>query len=67
MMMKQLVLTAFAAFIAVGAPTLAADKGRVELAYVEWSSEVASTNHARLWMTENPDRVAAWKRGIEND
>jgi glycine betaine/proline transport system substrate-binding protein len=52
MMMRQLALTAFAVFIAVGAPALAAEKGRVELAYVEWSSEVASTNLIKAVLEE---------------
>jgi glycine betaine/proline transport system substrate-binding protein len=33
-------------------PALAADKGEVELAYVEWSSEVASTNVVRAVLQE---------------
>lgn len=44
-MMKTIVLAGAATALAtLGSPAIAADKGEVELAYVEWSSEVASTN-----------------------
>ncbi|MBK1724248.1 glycine betaine ABC transporter substrate-binding protein [Thiocystis violacea] len=46
--MKRIALLIIAmALTAVGTLALAADKGKVELAYVEWSSEVASTNVVR--------------------
>ncbi|UHD18627.1 glycine betaine ABC transporter substrate-binding protein [Thiocapsa bogorovii] len=43
-MIDKYAVAALAALAAVGTSALAADKGDVELAYVEWSSEVASTN-----------------------
>ena len=43
-MINRYAVAALAALAAVGTPALGADKGKVELAYVEWSSEVASTN-----------------------
>jgi glycine betaine/proline transport system substrate-binding protein len=43
-MINRYAVAAFAALAALGTSALAADKGKVELAYVEWSSEVASTN-----------------------
>ncbi|NCC29853.1 MAG: glycine betaine ABC transporter substrate-binding protein [Gammaproteobacteria bacterium] len=43
-MINRYAIAALAALAAVGTPALGADKGKVELAYVEWSSEVASTN-----------------------
>jgi glycine betaine/proline transport system substrate-binding protein len=43
-MINKYAVAALAALAAAGTPALAADKGEVELAYVEWSSEVASTN-----------------------
>ncbi|WP_296808335.1 glycine betaine ABC transporter substrate-binding protein [Thiocapsa sp.] len=43
-MINRYTVAALAALAAVGSSALAADKGKVELAYVEWSSEVASTN-----------------------
>jgi glycine betaine/proline transport system substrate-binding protein len=43
-MINKYAVAALAALAAVGTSALAADKGDVELAYVEWSSEVASTN-----------------------
>ncbi|EXJ13484.1 glycine betaine ABC transporter substrate-binding protein [Imhoffiella purpurea] len=44
MMQKTAIAVAATAMLSTGAAALAADKGEVELAYVEWSSEVASTN-----------------------
>ncbi|HSO83876.1 glycine betaine ABC transporter substrate-binding protein [Thiocapsa sp.] len=43
-MINRYAVAALAAMAALGTSALAADKGEVELAYVEWSSEVASTN-----------------------
>jgi len=44
MMQKTAIAIAATAMLSIGSTALAADKGEVELAYVEWSSEVASTN-----------------------
>lgn len=44
MMHKMMAVAAATALTVWGPTALAADKGEVELAYVEWSSEVASTN-----------------------
>lgn len=44
MMSKLITAVAATALVLFGQTALAADKGKVELAYVEWSSEVASTN-----------------------
>lgn len=52
---KRLTVTAFAGLsLMVGAPAVAEDdsKGTVHLAYVEWSSEVASTNVMRALLEE---------------
>ncbi|MBN2885083.1 MAG: glycine betaine ABC transporter substrate-binding protein [Chromatiaceae bacterium] len=47
--MRTLAFAAAATALAtLNVPALAADKGEVELAYVEWSSEVASTNVVRV-------------------
>jgi glycine betaine/proline transport system substrate-binding protein len=43
-MINRYAVAALAALAVLGTSALAADKGKVELAYVEWSSEVASTN-----------------------
>ncbi|WP_296703541.1 glycine betaine ABC transporter substrate-binding protein [Thiocapsa sp. UBA6158] len=43
-MINRYAVAVLAALAAVATPALGADKGKVELAYVEWSSEVASTN-----------------------
>lgn len=42
--MKRIALFAALTLAVFGGPALAGSKGKVELAYVEWSSEVASTN-----------------------
>ena len=44
MITKKLFFAAVAALQIAAAPAFSAEKGAVELAYVEWSSEVASTN-----------------------
>ncbi|MFD2114022.1 glycine betaine ABC transporter substrate-binding protein [Thiorhodococcus fuscus] len=44
MMQKTAIALAATAMLSIGSTALADDKGEVELAYVEWSSEVASTN-----------------------
>ncbi|NEX18749.1 glycine betaine ABC transporter substrate-binding protein [Thiorhodococcus mannitoliphagus] len=44
MMQKLMAAAAATALTALGPLAIAGDKGEVELAYVEWSSEVASTN-----------------------
>ncbi|MCF1182522.1 glycine betaine ABC transporter substrate-binding protein [Marichromatium gracile] len=47
--MRGITLTAAAAILtSLTAPALAADKGEVELAYVEWATEVASTNVVKV-------------------
>ncbi|MBK1707661.1 MULTISPECIES: glycine betaine ABC transporter substrate-binding protein [Marichromatium] len=47
--MNRFTLTAAAtALSALVTPALAADKGEVELAYVEWSTEIASTNVVKV-------------------
>ncbi|NKN33007.1 glycine betaine ABC transporter substrate-binding protein [Marichromatium bheemlicum] len=47
--MNRFTLTAAAtALSAIVTPALAADKGEVELAYVEWSTEIASTNVVKV-------------------
>lgn len=46
--MQKLAHLAIAMVLAtISTATLAADKGKVELAYVEWSTEIASTNVER--------------------
>lgn len=45
--MKRAFLT-FLAFLSLSFTAMAADKNEIELAYVEWSSEVASTNIVRV-------------------
>ena len=65
-----LTLTAVMALAAAGA-ALAADKGKVELIYVEWSSEVASTNVVRAVLEQlgydvemTPVSAAAMWQGV---
>jgi glycine betaine/proline transport system substrate-binding protein len=51
-MWKTIIATLFAGLLAFGTPVYAGKKGEIELAYVEWSSEVASTNLMKAVLEE---------------